>query len=218
MPVAAGLDDQAAVLDGAAHGLLQLLLGAVDPPRAGASVAQGFGVIDGEGDVDEAALGGGLAGGAVGRVGQAEADQDPFGGQAPVDAATRFPHFELGNLFKGARKVRGLDALRYRAQVARAHAATAVPGTDSAVAAQSRRCLSGSDKPASNEAWVMSWRERRVSGWSAARTRIRSTRSCSNNSIASVTRPATGFVAQLIGLPRRFSHHRTLDEAPLSRP
>ncbi|MFE3222922.1 hypothetical protein [Nocardia sp. NPDC059228] len=44
-------------------------------------------------------------------------------------AATRFPDFKLGNLFKHARKVRGLDALRYRAQVARAHAATGIART-----------------------------------------------------------------------------------------
>ncbi|MFJ9368781.1 hypothetical protein ACIRRA_30745 [Nocardia sp. NPDC101769] len=44
-------------------------------------------------------------------------------------AATRFPDFKLGNLFKHARKVRGLDALRYRAQVARAHVVTGIART-----------------------------------------------------------------------------------------
>ncbi|WP_040698935.1 hypothetical protein [Nocardia vinacea] len=36
-----------------------------------------------------------------------------------VDAATVFPQFEPGRLFTNAHKVRGIDALRYRAQVAR---------------------------------------------------------------------------------------------------
>ncbi|MGY4100743.1 hypothetical protein ACW2Q0_14495 [Nocardia sp. R16R-3T] len=45
-----------------------------------------------------------------------------------VDAATVFPRFEPGRLFTNAHKVRGVDALRYRAQVARTireHAAPA---------------------------------------------------------------------------------------------
>ncbi|BCK57397.1 hypothetical protein [Nocardia wallacei] len=41
-------------------------------------------------------------------------------------AATRFPEYELGNLFGPARKVKGIDALRYRAQVARAQAAAGI--------------------------------------------------------------------------------------------
>ncbi|MGK8559559.1 hypothetical protein [Nocardia gipuzkoensis] len=36
-----------------------------------------------------------------------------------LDAATTFPQFEPGRLFDKAHKVRGIDALRYRAQVAR---------------------------------------------------------------------------------------------------
>ncbi|MGY1946165.1 hypothetical protein [Nocardia asiatica] len=36
-----------------------------------------------------------------------------------LDAATTFPQFEPGRLFAKAHKVRGIDALRYRAQVAR---------------------------------------------------------------------------------------------------
>ncbi|MET9025625.1 hypothetical protein ABZW96_08360 [Nocardia sp. NPDC004168] len=36
-----------------------------------------------------------------------------------LDSATIFPHFQVGNLFAKAHKVRGLDALRYRAHVAR---------------------------------------------------------------------------------------------------
>ncbi|MBF6296818.1 hypothetical protein IU459_04570 [Nocardia amamiensis] len=36
-----------------------------------------------------------------------------------LDAATTFPQFEPGRLFHKAHKVRGIDALRYRAQVAR---------------------------------------------------------------------------------------------------
>ncbi|MET7770184.1 hypothetical protein [Nocardia sp. NPDC005366] len=36
-----------------------------------------------------------------------------------LDAATTFPDFEPGRLFKNAHKVRGIEALRYRAQVAR---------------------------------------------------------------------------------------------------
>ncbi|MGQ4620012.1 hypothetical protein [Nocardia sp. R7R-8] len=36
-----------------------------------------------------------------------------------LDSATIFPHFEVGNLFAKAHKVRGIDALRYRAHVAR---------------------------------------------------------------------------------------------------
>ncbi|MEU7633854.1 hypothetical protein AB0C34_28400 [Nocardia sp. NPDC049220] len=36
-----------------------------------------------------------------------------------LDAATMFPRFEPGRLFDQAHKVRGIDALRYRAQVAR---------------------------------------------------------------------------------------------------
>ncbi|WP_433562318.1 hypothetical protein ACQP1O_33205 [Nocardia sp. CA-151230] len=43
-----------------------------------------------------------------------------------MTAATTFPEFKLGNLFAKARKVKGMDALRYRAQVARAHAETGV--------------------------------------------------------------------------------------------
>ncbi|MCP9621589.1 hypothetical protein FOH10_29500 [Nocardia otitidiscaviarum] len=41
-------------------------------------------------------------------------------------AATKFPEYELGDLFGNAHKVKGVDALRYRAQVARAHAATGI--------------------------------------------------------------------------------------------
>ncbi|WP_069166337.1 hypothetical protein [Nocardia altamirensis] len=37
-----------------------------------------------------------------------------------LDAATAFPEFETGQLFKRAQKVKGIEALRYRAQVARA--------------------------------------------------------------------------------------------------
>ncbi|WP_280263614.1 hypothetical protein [Nocardia abscessus] len=36
-----------------------------------------------------------------------------------LDSATIFPHFKVGNLFAKAHKVRGIDALRYRAHVAR---------------------------------------------------------------------------------------------------
>ncbi|WP_405180255.1 hypothetical protein OG225_02640 [Nocardia sp. NBC_01377] len=36
-----------------------------------------------------------------------------------LDAATTFPRFEPGRLFKNAHKVRGIEALKYRAQVAR---------------------------------------------------------------------------------------------------
>ncbi|WP_280297066.1 hypothetical protein [Nocardia abscessus] len=36
-----------------------------------------------------------------------------------MDSATIFPHFKVGNLFAKAHKVRGIDALRYRAHVAR---------------------------------------------------------------------------------------------------
>ncbi|MBF6164905.1 hypothetical protein IU486_08975 [Streptomyces gardneri] len=36
-----------------------------------------------------------------------------------LDSATIFPHFQVGNLFAKAHKVRGIDALRYRAHVAR---------------------------------------------------------------------------------------------------
>ncbi|MVU79480.1 hypothetical protein GPX89_19805 [Nocardia sp. ET3-3] len=43
-----------------------------------------------------------------------------------MDAATTFPEFKLGKLFSKARKVKGVDALRYRAQVARAHAETGI--------------------------------------------------------------------------------------------
>ncbi|BDT95949.1 hypothetical protein IFM12275_59250 [Nocardia sputorum] len=36
-----------------------------------------------------------------------------------LDSATIFPHFQVGNIFAKAHKVRGIDALRYRAHVAR---------------------------------------------------------------------------------------------------
>ncbi|UFS99097.1 hypothetical protein [Nocardia huaxiensis] len=41
-------------------------------------------------------------------------------------AATTFPEYELGNLFGKARKVTGIDALRYRAQAARAYTETGI--------------------------------------------------------------------------------------------
>ncbi|WP_433629111.1 hypothetical protein [Nocardia sp. CA-120079] len=44
-----------------------------------------------------------------------------------VDAATIFPRFEPGRLFAKAHKVRGVDALRYRAQVARTIREQAAP-------------------------------------------------------------------------------------------
>lgn len=43
-----------------------------------------------------------------------------------MTAATTFPEFKLGKLFGKARKVKGMDALRYRAQVARAYAETGI--------------------------------------------------------------------------------------------
>lgn len=43
-----------------------------------------------------------------------------------MTAATTFPEYKLGKLFAKARKVKGMDALRYRAQVARAHAETGI--------------------------------------------------------------------------------------------
>lgn len=41
-------------------------------------------------------------------------------------SATTFPEFELGDLFGKAHRVKGVDALRYRAQVARAQAAAGI--------------------------------------------------------------------------------------------
>ncbi|MFE3195022.1 hypothetical protein ACFXHA_38870 [Nocardia sp. NPDC059240] len=43
-----------------------------------------------------------------------------------ITAAKTFPEFKLGRLFAKARKVKGIDALRYRAQVARAHTETGI--------------------------------------------------------------------------------------------
>ncbi|WP_433622752.1 hypothetical protein [Nocardia sp. CA-120079] len=43
-----------------------------------------------------------------------------------LDAATTFPEFETGRLFNRAHKVKGIEALRYRAQVARTREATGI--------------------------------------------------------------------------------------------
>ncbi|MGN2640602.1 hypothetical protein ACTD5D_31420 [Nocardia takedensis] len=67
-----------------------------------------------------------------------------------VDAATTFPHFETGRLFDRAHKVRGLDALRYRARVARETGAVRDRGVN---ADWPRRLAEARDRQAEKE-WL----------------------------------------------------------------
>ncbi|WP_306359517.1 hypothetical protein [Nocardia sp. CC227C] len=58
-------------------------------------------------------------------------------------AATKFPEYELGDLFGNAHKVKGVDALRYRAQVARAQAATGIERRPAYTRAAERQTATG---------------------------------------------------------------------------
>jgi hypothetical protein len=78
---------QAGVLDRLVHGLVELGQRGAHLAVGGAGLAQRLGLLGGQRDPGQPAVGVDLAGRAVADLGQAEPDQEPLGGEPPVDAA-----------------------------------------------------------------------------------------------------------------------------------